>query len=415
MKKYVPFLFLVIGLIVSCTTSEQEESTNQNGTTAQTQDQQPTGQELAHKFIIVDGHIDVPYRLKSEWEDVSKATDDGNFDYPRAKEGGLNAPFMSIYIPTEYQKSGGAKALADSLIDMVYKIAEKHHNKFAMATSPKEIQQNFNDSLISFAMGMENGAPIGSDLSNIQYFYNRGIRYITLTHGKDNKIGDSSYDNSHTHGGLTDFGKKVVKEMNRVGIMVDVSHISDDTFYDVMEVSEAPVIASHSSARHFTPGFERNMNDEMIKLLAKNNGVIMVNFGSDFLDEETRENSEGLRDRIMEKIKAEGLEPGSDEAKKRYKELHEQEYHFSDVQKVADHIDHIVDLVGIDHVGIGSDFDGVGNTLPVGLKDVSAYPNLFDELLDRGYSPEDIQQIASGNVFRVWNNVAEVADKLADE
>ncbi|HLR33557.1 MAG TPA: dipeptidase, partial [Fodinibius sp.] len=327
--------------------------------------------------------------------------------------GGLNAPFMSIYIPTSYQHTGGAKALADSLINMVEGIAEDHPDKFAVATSPEEIKQQFKKGLISLPMGMENGAPIGTDLSNVEYFYNRGIRYITLTHGEDNQIGDSSYDKTKdTHNGLSDFGKKVVKEMNRTGIMVDVSHISDETFYDVMEVTEAPAIASHSSARHFTPGFERNMNDDMIKKLAENGGVIMVNFGSTFLDSASRASSEGLRDRISKKVEEKGLEAGSEEAKKLYKQLHEEQFHFTNVSKVADHIDHIVDLTGIDHVGLGSDYDGVGNTLPEGLKDVSDYPNLFDELLKRGYSADDIQKIASGNVFRVWNEVEKVAREM---
>src|SRR5699024_5231979 len=322
MSRYLLLLLLAATLTVGCSSSAKEKS-----------EQPPTGKELAHKFIIVDGHIDVPYRLNNHWEDISKEAG-GDFDYPRAKEGGLDAPFMSIYIPTSYQHTGGAKALADSMIDMVEGIAEEHPDKFAVATSPEEIKQQFEKGLISLPMGMENGAPIGTDLSNVKYFYDRGIRYITLTHGKDNEIGDSSYDTTEDrHNGLSDFGKKVVKEMNRVGIMVDVSHISDKTFYDVMEVSEAPVIASHSSARHFTPGFERNMDDAMIKELANNDGVIMVNFGSNFLDTDSRSSSDGLRDRIAQKIEEEGLDAGSEEARKLYNQLYDEEYHFSNVSK----------------------------------------------------------------------------------
>lgn len=401
MKKYL-FIIAAAALVASCSSSAQQK-----------EQEKPTGKELAQKFIIVDGHVDVPYRLKSEWEDISKEAPGGNFDYPRAVEGGLNAPFMSIYIPVSYQKTGGAKAVADSLIDMVKGIANDHPDKFAVATSPKEIKQQFKDSLISLPMGMENGAPIGTDLSNVEYFYDRGIRYITLAHAKDNKISDSSYDKSEDrHNGLSDFGEKVVKEMNRLGMMVDVSHITDSAFYDVMDITEAPVVATHSSARHFTPGFERNMSDALIKRLAKNNGVMMINFGSTFVDSASRASAEGLRDTISKKIEEKGLDPESKEARELYNKLYEENFKYSTVEKVADHIDYVVDLVGIDHVGLGSDYDGVGNTLPTGLKDVSTYPNLLDELLDRGYTEEEIKKICSANVFRVWNKVEEVAQQM---
>ena len=404
MKKYL-FIIFAAALVGSCSSSAQKKD-----------QEKPTGKELAQKFIIVDGHVDVPYRLKSEWEDISKEAPGGNFDYPRAVEGGLNAPFMSIYIPVSYQGTGGAKAVADSLIDMVNGIAEDNPDKFAIATSPEEVKQQFKDSLISLPMGMENGAPIGTDLSNVAYFYDRGIRYITLAHAKDNKISDSSYDKSEdTHNGLSDFGKDVIKEMNRLGMMVDVSHITDSAFYDVMDITEAPVVATHSSARHFTPGFERNMSDDLIKKLGENDGVIMINFGSTFLDSTSRASSEGLGDKISKKIEEKGLNPESEEAQKLYNKLYEENFKYSTIAKVADHIDHVVDLVGIDHVGLGSDYDGVGNTLPTGLKDVSTYPNLLDELLERGYTEEEIKKICSANVFRVWNKVEEVAQQMQSE
>ena len=404
MKKYL-FIIFAAALVGSCSSSAQKKD-----------QEKPTGKELAQKFIIVDGHVDVPYRLKSEWEDISKEAPGGNFDYPRAVEGGLNAPFMSIYIPVSYQGTGGAKAVADSLIDMVNGIAEDNPDKFAIATSPEEVKQQFKDSLISLPMGMENGAPIGTDLSNVAYFYDRGIRYITLAHAKDNKISDSSYDKSEdTHNGLSDFGKDVIKEMNRLGMMVDVSHITDSAFYDVMDITEAPVVATHSSARHFTPGFERNMSDDLIKKLGENDGVIMINFGSTFLDSTSRASSEGLGDKISKKIEEKGLNPESEEAQRLYNKLYEENFKYSTIAKVADHIDHVVDLVGIDHVGLGSDYDGVGNTLPTGLKDVSTYPNLLDELLERGYTEEEIKKICSANVFRVWNKVEEVAQQMQSE
>ena len=249
-------------------------------------------------------------------------------------------------------------------------------------------------------------------LNNVKYFFDRGIRYVTLTHGKQNQICDSSYDTlNRSWNGLSPFGEKVVAEMNRVGMMVDISHVSDSAFYDVIKITKAPVIASHSSCRYFTPGFERNMSDDMIKALAKNGGVIQINFGASFLDSLARVNSK-LLDSLEKTLQDKGLtskdsaaQPIIDQFAKNHSDL------YSDVERVADHIDHVVKLVGIDHVGIGSDYDGVGDSLPLGLKDVSDYPNLFYVLLKRGYSDEDIKKICSGNIFRVWNKVIEVSGK----
>ena len=239
------------------------------GLQAQAADFSQQANKIAQSTLIIDTHIDVPYRLHDDWEDVTKATKRGEFDYPRAKAGGLNAPFMSIYIPSGYQDRGGAKVLADSLILMTERLVNTWPDKFAMAYSPSDIEKNTKEGKVSFPMGMENGAALEDDINNVQYFYDRGIRYITLTHGTDNLIGDSSYDTTRTHNGLSEYGVEVVKEMNKVGIMVDISHVSDSTFYDVMKVTDVPVIASHSSARKFTPGFERNMDDDMIKALGQ--------------------------------------------------------------------------------------------------------------------------------------------------
>jgi membrane dipeptidase len=254
-------------------------------------------------------------------------------------------------------------------------------------------------------MGMENGSPVGNSLDNIKYFYDRGIRYITLTHSKDNQICDSSYDSLHKWNGLSPFGAEVVREMNRVGIMVDISHVSDSAFYDVLAVTSEPVIASHSSCRHFTPGFERNMSDDMIRALGENGGVIQINFGATFLDSVARENQSILEGLIadLKKVNLTSRDPESREliAKTGKSELEL----YSTVDRAADHIDHVVQLTGIDHVGLGSDFDGVDDSLPIGLKDVSEYPNLIYALLKRGYSTEDIEKICYKNIFRVWNDV----------
>jgi len=402
MKIIKPLTVLSISvlLLVGCSSSNNYEQ---------------QAQDLAQKYIIVDGHIDVPYRLKANWEDISKSAPGGQFDYPRAKEGGLDAPFMSIYVPVEYQQTGGAKAAADSLITMVKGIASDNPDKFAIATSPEEIKAQSEEGLISLPMGIENGAPI-ENLSTVEYYYDQGVRYITLAHAKDNRISDSSYDTTKdTHNGLSEYGTQVVEEMNQVGIMVDVSHITDKAFYDVMETTQAPVVATHSSCRHFTPGFERNMSDELIKRLGENGGVIMINFGSTFLDSVSSNSMDKVEAEISQKIKEKGLDPSSEKAEEFRSSYFQENFKFSTVEKVADHIDHVVDLVGIEHVGLGSDYDGVGPTLPQGLKDVSTYPNLIAELLERGYSEEDIQKISSGNIFRVWNNVSEVASNLQQD
>jgi membrane dipeptidase len=289
-------------------------------------------------------------------------------------------------------------------------LAADHPDKFALASTPAEVEANFSKGLISMPMGMENGAPIEDDLANVEYFYNRGIRYITLSHGKDNKICDSSYDNSRTWGGLSPFGEEVVKEMNRLGIMVDVSHISDDAFYDVMKLTKAPVIASHSSCRAFTPGFERNMSDDMIKELAKNGGVIQINFGSGFLDSVYIRRRDELRNIRLDYASQNNVAPNDSMVTAYMNQYIKDNPNYSTVQVVADHIDHVKNLVGIDYVGLGSDFDGVGDSLPDGLKDVSEYPNLIFELLKRGYTEDEIEKICYKNVWRVWNKVIEVAN-----
>ncbi|WP_163380913.1 dipeptidase [Cyclobacterium sp. SYSU L10401] len=415
MKHFKFILALCFAILtISCGT-DTEESTDYSQLSEE--EIMKIANDLAQNTIMVDGHVDLPYRMKvggftlqREILNVAERTEGGNFDFPRSKEGGLDAPFMSIYIPSRYQEMGGAKALADSLILMTERLTTTWPDKFALAYGPDEIRKNFEAGKISLPMGMENGAPIEDNLDNIRYFHERGIRYITLTHGKDNLIGDSSYDTTYTHGGLSEFGVEVVKEMNRIGIMVDISHVSDDTFYDVMEVSQVPVIASHSSARHFTPGFERNMGDEMIQKLAENEGVIMINFGGSFVDQDFREGNDAVREHIINWLAENELSRNDPEATEYISAYVAENNPFPSVQKVADHFDHIVGLVGIDHLGFGSDFDGVGDTLPTGLKDVSMYPNLIAELLKRGYSKEDIEKVCYKNVFRVWKEVEEFAN-----
>ena len=378
-------------------------------------DPEAEAQALAQELVIVDGHIDVPWRLHEAAaagkpvDDVTGATATGDFDLPRARAGGLDAPFMSIYVPASLEGKGAKKA-AEGLIELVEGITRAAPDDFALARSPAEVRANTAAGKISLPMGMENGAPLEGDLRNVQYFHGRGIRYITLTHSKDNHVADSSYDARHTHGGLSRFGEKVVAEMNRVGIMIDVSHLSDEAFDDVLRLSKVPVIASHSSCRRFTPGWERNMSDDMIRRLAAAGGVIQVNFGSSFLSGDIRREREAHEAARDEHVKALGLRRGSpEEAAARATYDREHPAPRATVEHVADHIEHVIGLVGVDHVGFGSDFDGVGDSLPEGLRDVSQYPNLLRVLQERGHDRAAIEKIAGGNALRVWQAVEDHA------
>ena len=370
MRKIISLI--IITMLISC--SEEIEKIS--------------SEDLAKKLTIVDMHIDTPYRLwrqnlnGDEIDDISKRTLKGDFDYPRAVSGGLNVPFFSIYTPASTQIDSTSHEMAVSLISMIEDIVTLHSDKFFIVKSTSDIELLDRERL-GIAFGMENGAPIEGDLSRVQFYHDKGIRYITLTHSKSNHISDSSYDENHQwQGGLSSFGKELIREMNKVGIMVDISHVSDKAFYESIEISEVPVIASHSSLRHFTPGFERNVSDDMLIKLASKGGVISINFGSSFLTKKALE----------------------------YRRNREGPYPFADVTDVVDHIDRVVNLVGIDHVGIGSDYDGVGDTLPSNLKDVSTFPNLISELLTRGYTEEDIEKILSGNIIRVWKEVEDFAN-----
>lgn len=352
---------------------------------------------------VIDTHVDFPWSLveRKEWYKpgytaLALKHPGGNFDYERAKQGSLYGPFMSIYIPAGYQKTKGrSKEVADSLINMVYAIAKDYPDKFALAYKSADIEQNFKKGIISLPMGMENGSPIET-IADVAYFHKRGIRYVTLAHSRDNQISDSSYDTLHTHKGLSPFGREVVKEMNRVGILVDVSHLSDDAIRDVLEVSRKPLIATHSACRHFTPGFERNLSDSLIQAIARTGGVVQVPFSHYFLSTRAREVFKAAE----AALKAKNLDENSPEGRQFMRE--ELTKGNITVRDVADHIDHIKRLVGIEYVGLGGDFDGVGLALPPDLEDVSMYPNLVAELLRRGYKESDIRKICYQNMLRVW-------------
>jgi len=366
--------------------------------------------DLAHRMLLIDTHLDTPFELQKRMQDISRRIEGGHFDYVRARQGGLDALFMAVYVAPEYEETGGAKAYADQTIDMIEGFGRKWPDHFVLARSPDEIRTHFGDNRISILMGIENGSALEGDLANVQHFCDRGIRYITLTHSKNNRICDSSFDDEAQWHGLSPFGKELIAEMNRLGMIVDVSHVSDDAFYQVMELSKAPVVATHSACRHFTPGWHRNMSDDMIRLLAAKGGLIQVNFGSMFVNATVNREFTEVQEEVRRHIRDNRLQG---EARSRY--IHERwgqaSFGKAQVSEVATHIDHIARLVGVDHVGFGSDFDGV-TEVPVGLEDVSCYPNLIAELLRRGYREQDIRKIAGESFLRVWAEIRQAGERL---
>jgi len=374
-------------------------------------------QRFAREAIIVDTHIDAPSELMKQWRDLGVDAPGVEFDYPRARQGGLDVAFMSIYTSPEDDAAGTARQKAHMQIDAVEALAARHPDRFALLRSPADIERLSQNRRVLLALGMENGAPIGDDLAQLEVFHRRGVRYITLAHSHSNRIADGSYSLDRPHGGLSPFGEQVVKEMNRLGIMVDVSHLSDDAVRDVLRVTKAPVIASHSGMRHFTPGFERNLSDALAKAIAKNGGVVQIVFGSGFIDARAAADTTAYFralaafQRELEAARARGETPAKTLAQfdAEWDAAHPKPD--TRIEQVVAQIDHAVKLLGEDHVGIGSDFDGVGGALPVGLKSVADYPNLIEVLRQRGYSDERLRKILGGNLLRVWREVEARAEK----
>lgn len=402
-------------LLIACGQPAETPQTAEQTAEQTDRNTMATAERIAQQHLIVDTHIDVPYRLELKQADISVTTEGGDFDYPRALAGGLNAPFMSIYTKAALEAEGGSKDAADNLIEMVEGFVQQSPDKFAIPMSVADLRAQVAAGLMSLPMGMENGSPLEGNLDNLQGYYDVGIRYITLTHSLSNHISDSSYDDNKQWQGLSNFGRDVVREMNRLGIMVDVSHISDDAFWQVMKITTVPAIASHSSARHFTPGFERNMSDEMITALADNGGVIQINFGSSFVTQAARDYSDALS-AARKAYSADHPDLSSSELRETFTTIYQAEHGqipFATTDEVLDHFDHVVAIAGIDHVGIGSDYDGVGDSLPIGLKDVASYPNLINGLLQRGYSEADIRKILGENLLRVWQANEDYAAQAA--
>jgi membrane dipeptidase len=363
--------------------------------------------EISKNNIILDSHIDWPERIYHRPVNVAVENGQGDFDLPRANRGGLNAALSVLYIPPGLGVEE-SRTMVDSLYKMVTGYAVEYPDKFALARNPGEILKNFENGIFSIPLALENGAPIGNDLEYLKLLEERGIVYITLCHAKTNQICDSNYDTLRHWKGISPFGLDVIQEMNRAGILIDISHSTDSTVFQALRHSIAPVVATHSSCRYFTPGFERNLSDTLIKAIAEKNGVVMIAFGSMFLDSICSKNILYLMNWFdsteVERRSAEGQE-----FIQRYMESHKL---LADSNQVVDHIDHVVKLAGIDYVGLGSDYDGVGPSQPRGLPDVSSYPVIVYELLKRNYSEEEIKKILSGNFLRVWKEAIEISDSL---
>lgn len=391
-------IILLIVLLVSCKNNNNEKSEAELMERAM---------KICLNNIILDSHIDWPEWNLSNPVDISEETTKGDFDLIRANKGGLNAALSVVWIYSSYNVEEG-RIMVDSMLKMITGYTVKYPDKFAIARNPGDIRKNFSNKLFSFPLCLENGTPIGNNLGYLEYLKERGITYITLNHDKTNQISDSNLDTNRVWNGLSTLGLEVIKEMNHLGIMIDISHSTDSTVFQSLRYSKAPIIASHSSCRYFTPGFERNLSDTLIKLIADKNGVIMINFGSRFLNSICGKN----RDSVYNWFQANGTDLYSKKGwdfRQKFAETHKLN---SNSKELVNHIDHIVQIAGVDYVGIGSDYDGIGPSQPTDLSDVSSYPTIVFELLKRGYTEKDIKKILSGNFLRVWNDVIRIADSL---
>lgn len=361
--------------------------------------------------VTIDTHVDTPSEFLKEPFDLGVVNKKHSVDYARMKEGGLDAAFFAAYVPAKYANKGAA-AYCMTIMETIHEMVDRYPNQARFAASTSEIRAAVKEGKRAILIGIEGGHAIEDSLELLRAFYRFGARYMTLTHFNTNNWADSSGDTAK-HNGLTPFGKAVVLEMNRLGMLVDVSHVSDKTFWDTIETSKAPIIASHSSARALA-SHPRNMSDDMLKAMAKNGGVVMVNFYPVFLSDEVaaadKERDKKLGPEIAA-LKAKDPSEGAvfDEGvAKLYAENPLPPVSYT---RIADHIDHIVKVAGIDHVGIGSDFDGITST-PVGMEDVSKFPTLRAELKKRGYSEADIRKIMGENFMRVFAEAERVAKTM---
>ena len=370
--------------------------------------------KLQRSAIVVDSHNDILSIMFDENYDLGvSSVGKYHTDIARMKEGGLTAEFFSVYVDRSYAARGGSARRAMDLIDMVYRAAEKYPNDLMMSYSVADIRRAKKGKKIAALMGIEGGHAIENSLMALRDFYRLGVRYMTLTHNNTNDWADACCD-AAKHNGLSEFGKEVVREMNRIGMLVDISHVSDKTMSDVLDLSTAPVIASHSSARALASR-PRNIPDDLLQRIAKNGGVVMINFYPVFIDQKAIEASAARdvrlkpqRDAINEQFK--------NDPKRRDEELDKlnaaNPLPPTPLSVLVDHFDHVAKIAGIDHVGIGSDFDGVPY-LPEGMKDIAQLPNLTYELLRRGYSERDVRKVLGENFLRAFAAAETVAARTS--
>ena len=372
----------------------------------------PRAKQLHDRAIVIDSHDDTTQRLLYEKGfDIAARHADGNIDIPRMREGGLDALFFSIWMPSEVTGPPAVRRALD-LIDSVREAVRKHPNDLVLATTAADIRKAAADHKIAALMGMEGGHMIDNDLAVLRQYATLGVRYLTLTHFKNNDWADSSTDKP-AHNGLTPFGKDVVRELNRLGVMVDISHVADKTFHDALEITSAPVIASHSSCRAIDQ-HPRNMTDDMLRALAKNGGVVQINYEISFLSEEYRTakkpaDVQAQLDAVAKKCAGNEACSTSEEAKVLRAAMQAGKLPKVTWEKIVEHIDRAVKVAGVDHVGLGSDFDGA--TMPLGMDDASQLPRLTDALLKKGYSEQDVEKILGGNLLRVMEAVERVAKR----
>jgi membrane dipeptidase len=372
--------------------------------------------------LIVDTHADTPQRFLDEGFDIGStdANDNGHISLDKARRGNLGAEFFSIWVDPQTNQGNYAKHSFD-LIDSVYEQAAHHPDRMTMAFSTSDIERAHREHKLAALMGIEGGHSTENDMHLLRDFYRLGVRYMTLSWSNTNEWADSSGDINDPkvqhHNGLTDFGKQVVLEMNRLGMMVDISHVADKTFWDAIATTKAPVIASHSSARALVNA-PRNMTDEMLQAVAKNGGVVQVNFFNGFDDENFRKAIDA-----QAKDQAAAIQKFMDDRKTQGKPVDyvqidriEREWMAKiprpPLKSLIDHIDHIAKVAGVDHVGLGSDFDGVSGATPQGIDSAADLPKITQALLDRGYSAEDIHKILGGNLMRVFREVERVSGQM---
>ncbi len=408
---------LVVGVVSGCaslggSTGMVDRTAGGGGRAAGAVHLSAEAMAIHRSAIVVDGHNDLPGKVREMADssfddlDISKRQPQLHTDIPRMRQGGVGAQFWSAYVPAETIRTGGATRYALEQIDLIRRMVARYPDDFALAESADDIVRIHRSGKIASLIGVEGGHAIENSLGVLRMFYALGVRYMTLTHSDTLDWADSATDEAK-HGGLTAFGEQVVLEMNRLGMLVDISHVSADTMRDVLRVSRAPVIASHSSA-YALAEHPRNVPDDVLRLVAKNGGVVMVNFFSGFVDPEAARVTVKLVDAFREMRKQYQDDDEFAKARKRWMEDHPMPT--GTVRTVVDHIDHIVRVAGVDHVGLGSDYDGV-SVLPEQLEDVSCYPYITQELLNRGYSRADILKVLGGNVIRAFRKAGEVAER----